>query len=107
VSNTSNEQIQSDLETDEEISDAMVLLGRQFNNILNKIDRRRGPNGKNISFDINRNSESQRKDRNDDKTCQGKGVQCHACEGFSHFRAECPTYLKRQKKGKIMKVPIM
>ena len=88
VSNTSNEQAQIDLETNEGIFDVMVLLGRQFNNIL-----------KNILFDISRNSESQRRDRNDDKTNQGKGVHCHGCEGFGHFKAECPTHLKRQKKG--------
>jgi len=96
VSNTCNEQAQSDLETNEEISNDMVLLGRQITIILKKVGRRRGPNVKNISLDIN--SESQRKDRNVDETNQEKSVQCHGCEGFG-FRTECPTYLKRQKKG--------
>jgi len=68
LSNINNEQAQSDLETNEGIFDAMIFLGRQFNNILKKMDRKRGPNVKNISFDVNKNNESQRKDRNDDKT---------------------------------------
>ena len=33
------------------------------------------------------------------KSTQGKGIQCHECEGFGHTRAECPTYLKKQKKN--------
>lgn len=40
VSNTSNDQTQGNLEIDEEISYAMVLLGRQFNNILKRMDRK-------------------------------------------------------------------
>jgi len=39
---------------------------REFNKVLEKMDRRRGPNVKNISIDINRNNESQRKDRYND-----------------------------------------
>jgi hypothetical protein len=30
---------ESELETDEEISEVVVLLGRQFNNILKKLER--------------------------------------------------------------------
>ncbi len=30
---------------------------------------------------------------------QGKGVQCRECEGYGHISAECPNYLKKQKKG--------
>jgi len=63
------------------------------------MDRRRRPNVKNMSFDISRNSESQRRDKNDDKSNQGKGIQSHGCEGFGHIKAECPTHLKKQKKG--------
>ncbi|XP_058747123.1 uncharacterized protein LOC131620121 [Vicia villosa] len=33
------------------------------------------------------------------KVYQGKGVQCHECEGYGHIKAECPTYLKRHSKG--------
>ncbi|MCI48534.1 gag-protease polyprotein, partial [Trifolium medium] len=31
-----------------------------------------------------------------------KGVQCHECEGYGHIRAECATYLKKQKKSLVV-----
>jgi len=77
----------------------MVLLGRQFNNTLKRMDRRRRPNVKNISSDIGKNSDSQRKTKAEEQPNQGKGLQCYGCEGFGHVRSECPTHLKKQHKG--------
>ncbi|MCI29820.1 gag-protease polyprotein, partial [Trifolium medium] len=37
--------------------------------------------------------------RTDEKANQGKGVQCHECEGYDHIRIECAIYLKKQKKS--------
>ncbi|MCI40552.1 gag-protease polyprotein, partial [Trifolium medium] len=87
------------MDTDDGISDAIVLLGRQFNKVLKRMDRRLGTNAKNISQDISRNNNFHRKPNTDDKPNQGKGVQCHECEGYGHIRTECATYLKKQKKG--------
>ncbi|MCI74600.1 gag-pol polyprotein, partial [Trifolium medium] len=36
VSNTDDEELECDLETNEGISDAIVLLGRQFNKVLKR-----------------------------------------------------------------------
>lgn len=91
------DQTEGNLETDEEVSEALVLIRRKFNNILKKINRRRGTDVRNIPSDIN--SESPRKERIDYKSSQGRGAQCHACEGFGHVRSECPNYFKNQKKG--------
>ena len=52
-----------------------------------------------MSFDNFKNSGSQRKGRTKEKPIQEKGIQCHECEIFGHVRAECPTFLKKQKKG--------
>ena len=41
-SNTYINQTKDNLETDEEVLEALALIGRQFNNILKKINRRRG-----------------------------------------------------------------
>ncbi|MCH85253.1 gag-protease polyprotein, partial [Trifolium medium] len=41
----------------------------------------------------------QRRARSDEKTSQSEGVQCQECEGYGHIKAECPTFLKRQKKS--------
>ena len=63
------------------------------------MDRKSRPNVKNISYDISKNNDSQGKARTKEKPNQGKCIQCHECEGFGHIRLECPTYLKKQKKG--------
>ncbi|PNX93845.1 gag-protease polyprotein, partial [Trifolium pratense] len=74
VSNTDDEEVQSDMGSDESISDAIVRLGREFNKVLKMMDKNSRPN-------------------------KGKGVQCHDCEGYGHVQAECPTFLKIQKRG--------
>lgn len=63
------------------------------------MDRKPRPNVKNMSFDIIKNNDFQRKERLEEKPNQGKEIQCHGCECFSHIRSECSTYLKKQKKG--------
>ncbi|XP_045792050.1 uncharacterized protein LOC123886812 [Trifolium pratense] len=74
VSNADDEEVQSDMETDESILDAIVRLGREFNKVLKMMDKNSRPN-------------------------KGKGVQCHDCEGYGHVKAECPTFLKNKKGG--------
>lgn len=78
---------------------AIVLLKSQFNKVLKGMDRKSRLNVKNISSDISKNSDSQRKARTKEKPNQGKGIQCHECVGFGHTRSKCPTCLKKQKKG--------
>ncbi|XP_050920063.1 uncharacterized protein LOC127137667 [Lathyrus oleraceus] len=72
VSDTKDEEDQCDLDTDEGMTNAIVLLGRQF---------------------------YKKRTRSEERFNQGKGIQCHGYEGFGHIRAKCPTYLKKQKKG--------
>jgi hypothetical protein len=93
VSNSKEESEAGYTGGDESISEAIAMLGRQFNKFVKKIDQRGRPNVKNISSDIRKRSTSE------EKFNQGKGIQCHGCEGYGHIRAECPTYLKMQKKG--------
>ncbi|KAI5420070.1 hypothetical protein KIW84_044024 [Lathyrus oleraceus] len=45
------------------------------------------------------NNEFQKRSRTEEISNQGKGIQCHGCEGFGHIREECTTYLKKQKRG--------
>lgn len=85
ISETDDEEAQCDMEIDEEISNAIVLLGRKFNKVFKRIDRKPRPNVKNMSFDIIKNNDFQRKARTKEKLNQGKGIQCHGCEGlWSH-----------------------
>jgi hypothetical protein len=61
------------METDERISNAIVNLGRQFNKVLEMMDRKPRPNVENMSFDIINNSDVQRKERTNENPYQGKG----------------------------------
>jgi len=70
------------METNEGISDAIVLLRIIFNKVLKRMDRKPRPNVKNMSFNISKNNDFQRKARTEEKHNQGKGIQCHGCEGF-------------------------
>ncbi|GAU44433.1 hypothetical protein TSUD_100800 [Trifolium subterraneum] len=99
VSNTDNEDHQGDLDTGESISDAMVLLGKQFNKVMRRMDRKTKGNVPNIRFDISKSANNFRRTKTDDKVGQSKGVQCHECESFGHIRTECGTFLKRHKKS--------
>jgi hypothetical protein len=96
---TESEEVENGLETDENLSETMAHLGRQFNRILKKMDGRGRTNAKGNFSDNNRKFNGERKYRPEEKASTGKGVQCHECEGHGHIRAECPTFLKKQKKG--------
>ncbi|KAK2401665.1 putative mitochondrial protein [Trifolium repens] len=99
VSNTEEEDDQSEDGEEDSIADAIAMLGRQFNKVLKRVDRRNRQNGQGIRFDINKQQNSLKKSKPEDKSTQGKGVQCHECEGYGHIRSECGTYQKRQKNG--------
>jgi len=66
VSNTNKEDVQCEMETDEIILDAIMRLGREFNKVLEMIGKKLRPNVHNISSNISRNSESQRRDKIDE-----------------------------------------
>src|SRR4051812_48024671 len=84
---------------EENLSDSIAMLGKQFNKIIRSMDQKPRPNVKNISSDISRSYDSGRRDKSEEKYNHSKGIQCHGCEGYGHIKAECPTYLKKQKKG--------
>src|SRR3954468_22461063 len=95
----SNSQEEVEEGREENLSESIAMLGRQFNKIMRRMDQKSRPNVKNISSDTNRSYDSSRKVKPEEKYNQSKGIQCHGCEGHGHIRAECPTYLKKQKKG--------
>ncbi|WJX25125.1 hypothetical protein P8452_14197 [Trifolium repens] len=99
VSNTEEEDDQIEDGEEDSIADAIAMLGRQFNKVLKRVDRRNRHNWQGIRFDINKQQNIQKKSKPDEKNNKGKGVQCHECEGYGHIRSECGTYQKRQKKG--------
>ncbi|MCH79439.1 gag-protease polyprotein [Trifolium medium] len=104
ASNTSDDMSQEDLDTDADLTESIALLGRQFNRVLSRMERRNNGQGRgqNIRFNISKqqtNQGAQGRPRVEDQPGQFRSVQCFECEGHGHTRPECPTYLKRQKKG--------
>src|SRR4051812_31849231 len=96
VSNSSEEVKES---REENVSESIAMLGKQFNKIMRRMHQKSRPNVKNISSNINGSSDSGRGAKPEEKYNHSKGIQCHGCEGYGHIKAECPTYLKKQKKG--------
>ncbi|WJX89653.1 hypothetical protein P8452_71632 [Trifolium repens] len=93
-SNTDNEEAD-----EEDLSDDIALLGKQFKRILKNVGRKPKSNVEHIQFDIRKQGNTSAKTKTDDKPIQDRDIQCRECEGYGHYRSECPTYLKRQKKG--------
>src|ERR1043165_1469136 len=78
---------------------AIAMLGRQFNRLIRKVDPKSRSNVKDIPSNIGRPHDSSRRFKSEDKESQSREIQCHGCEGYGHIRAECPTVLKKQRKG--------
>jgi len=53
VSDTESSELQENLVGDEDLSENLVMLGRQFNKIMKQVNRRPGPNGQSIRFNTN------------------------------------------------------
>jgi hypothetical protein len=98
MSNTEEKEEENGQDTDEDMENDVALLGRQFNKLLKRMDVRSKSNVKNNSFDISRSNDTGRRTKSEEKSKQGKGVQCHECEWYGHIRAECGTYLKKKKR---------
>lgn len=64
----------------------IALVGRNFNNSFKKLDRRWMTTVPYMVSDII-------------PLDIGKRMQCYECERFEHIKYECPTFIKKQKKG--------
>ncbi|KAK2456170.1 gag-protease polyprotein [Trifolium repens] len=91
-SNTDNEEAD-----EEDLLDDIALLGKQFKRILKNVGRKN--NVEHIQLDIRKQGNTSAKTKTNDKPIQDRDIQCRECEGYGHYRSECSTYLKRQKKG--------
>lgn len=101
VSNTWENEDQCEKGIEESISDAISLLGIKFNKSLKRLDKISRTNVKGKGSDNFKNIDFQYKRKDEDKPNKGKGIQCHECEGLDHIKVECPTFLKKQKKGNV------
>lgn len=101
ASSVDSDDAHANYEDDEEMSESLALLGKQFKKILGRFDRRSRSRGQNIRPNINNQYSKEKMAKPDGMNSQYKGVQCHECEGYGHIRAECVTFLKKQKKSLI------
>src|ERR1044072_962921 len=105
MSNTEEEDEESEMDFAGEFTEALTLLGRKFNKAFKKFDRRSRPNvtdklSDNFrKFENSRNASFQRKGKDDERPNKSRGIQCHECKGYDHIKSECQTFLKKQKKG--------
>jgi len=97
-----SDETQGNHEDDEDMSESLALLGRQFKKIFKRFDRRSKPNGQNIRPNIDSQPGKEKMARSDEKNSQYKGVQCHQCEGHGHIGTECATFLNKQKKSLVV-----
>jgi hypothetical protein len=102
TSNIDSDETQGNYEDDEELSESLALLGRQFKKIFKRFDRRSRPNGQNIRPNIYNQPSKEKMARSDEMNSHYKGVQCHECEGYGHIRTKCATFLKKQKKSLVV-----
>src|ERR1044072_2927537 len=105
ISNTEIEDEETEADFVGEFSDALALLGRKFNKAFMKLDRKSKPNVSDKLSDNYRKANNarslgfQRKGKDEERPSRSRGIQCHECEGYGHIKSECPTFLKKQKKG--------
>ncbi|GAU38940.1 hypothetical protein TSUD_372690, partial [Trifolium subterraneum] len=102
VSNTAEEDEEDEQDSGESFSEAIVMLGRQFNKVMRKVDKNSWKGAKNNASDIMRSIDVQKRSKGDEKPTVNKGIQCHECEGYGHIRTECGTYLRKQKKSLVV-----
>jgi len=95
TANTADDEALEESVEDENLSENLVMIGRQFNRILKQVNRRSKGNGQNIRFNTDRQQSSRRYDKTDEKNSRYKGVQCHECEGYGYIITECATFLKK------------
>jgi hypothetical protein len=81
--------------SEDNLSEAIAHISKKFNKSLNKIQARWRTNVP----DKTSNIRSKGKPKDDNSSEQDREVRCFECEGFEHIKSECPTFLKKQKKG--------
>ena len=72
VSNSEEECKKGD---EEKISEAIAMLGRQFNKLIKRIDPKSRSNVKDIASDISRSYDSSRRSKSGEKGSQSSGIQ--------------------------------
>ncbi|TYJ98295.1 gag-pol polyprotein [Cucumis melo var. makuwa] len=99
------EMAMSNRETNQD--ESIALLTKQFSkmarkfkslNTAGKTEKTGRHDGENFTRKVNDFSYRRNSDHGKKKEDVGRSFRCRECEEFVHYQAECPTYLRRQKK---------
>jgi len=74
TTNTADDEALEESVEDENLSENLVMLGRQFNRILKQVNMRSKGNGQNIKFSTDKQQSNPRNDRTDEKNSRYKRV---------------------------------
>ncbi|KAL0722354.1 hypothetical protein Bca4012_036953 [Brassica carinata] len=75
----------------------MVLMAKNFNKMLKRVEKNHNrPSQRLQGRDCDRSSQNSRSDSNQGN--RRKDLQCHECEGFGHYRNECPLTKRKELK---------
>ncbi|KAA0066403.1 gag-proteinase polyprotein [Cucumis melo var. makuwa] len=95
-----SEEVDCDIEAN--MDESIALLTKQFTNVLRNL-KNSNVTGVNVQTSNqyrrrNDNDPTRRNNENSDKQIDGY-LKKKECEGVSHYQAECPTFLRKQKKN--------
>ena len=86
VSNDDAKNSQEEYESDERLFEAIILFGKQFNNVLEQAEWRPMSYGQNIRHNFSEQLDDMNKEGAYDEQSHSKGIKCHECEGYDHIR---------------------
>lgn len=81
----------------ENLIDSIAMLTKQFSKV-DKIFKNR-PNNYGNNGEYQNNFYKRRRDTDKDTIKIDRSFRCRECEGSGHYQAECPNFLKKQKKN--------
>ncbi|XP_024009962.1 uncharacterized protein LOC112085161 [Eutrema salsugineum] len=80
-----------------QVEEQLSLLAKNFNKMLKRVEKGQNKSSRFQKTDSDRgNSRNFRSDG--DRTGRKKDLQCHECEGYEHFRNECPLTKRKELK---------
>lgn len=88
VSNTQENENQSEEDTEERLSDAITFVRRKFIKSIRRLDKRWRTNVIDKMSDISPHSKSKDEEK-------PKGAKFFECEGFSHIQTKCSTFIRK------------
>ncbi|XP_024014220.1 uncharacterized protein LOC112088173 [Eutrema salsugineum] len=80
-----------------QMEEQLSLLAKNFNKMVKRVEKGQNKSSRFQKTDSDRgNSRNFRSDG--DRTGRKKEMQCHECEGYGHFRNECPLTKRKELK---------